>query len=61
MKLHKFKQARLELSLSQTELAEKLGLGKGGQSYISKIETGLKIPSNRLIKALCLIVSLERK
>lgn len=55
MSANKFKQIRLSLNLTQSELAEKLGLGKGGQVYISNVERGRKKPSKILLKALELL------
>ena len=56
MNANKFKQARLNLNLTQSELAQKLGLGKGGQVHISNIERGIKKPSKILLKALELLI-----
>ena len=47
-----FKQARESLSLSTSELAEELGMGKHGARWIRRIEEGGKYkPSDKLLKS----------
>jgi DNA-binding transcriptional regulator YiaG len=48
--------ARQALGLTQQQLADALGLGKGGQVTVSRWETGAKIPSGPVVVALKLMV-----
>lgn len=58
MSAKEFKQHRLNLNLSQQQLADKLGYT---QTYISLIETGDKKPGKKLIKAFELVMSNNKK
>lgn len=53
-----FKQHRKDLNLTQTELAEELGIT---QASVSRIETGARKASKRLIKAFSLLIESKGK
>lgn len=57
MDRHKFKQNRKDLNLTQSQLADKLGLSsKYGDDYIRMIEKGKREPGDSLIGFLKLII-----
>ncbi len=53
-----FKQHRKTLNLTQEELAEELGIT---QASVSRIETGVRKASKRLIKAFSLLIESRKK
>lgn len=55
---NRIKELRVELGLSQLELAEKTGLAK---PLISMIETGERFPSDDVLKKLCEAFNVEEK
>lgn len=46
----RIREVRVQSGLSQTEFAEKIGLSK---NYISLVETGNRVPSDRTITDIC--------
>lgn len=58
MNKERFKQHRKDLNLTQEELAEELGIT---QASVSRIETGARKASKRLIKAFSLLIESKGK
>lgn len=55
-----FKQIRESLNLTQRQLAHELDLKpKNGAQYIRMIETGVRVPSDVLLRCLELVVKMK--
>jgi len=59
--MHKIKQIRKELGLTQRQLAAELGLAKNGDVYIRKVENGRAEPSGLLMRAVEMLHELKKR
>jgi transcriptional regulator with XRE-family HTH domain len=58
--MHKIKEIRKELGLTQRQLASELGLAKNGDVYIRKVENGRAEPSGLLMRAVEMFYQLKK-
>lgn len=58
--MHKLKEIRKELGLTQRQLAAELGLAKNGDVYIRKVENGRADPSGLLMRAVEMLYQLKK-